>query len=59
MGKVADITVFDQQNITDRATYDNPFQKPEGIRHVFMAGQPAILDGAQTEQRLGEFLLKG
>lgn len=58
VGKVADITVFDHQRITDRATFDNPFQKPDGIQHVFMAGKPAILNGVQTEQRLGEFLLK-
>lgn len=57
-GKVADITVFDHATITDRATYDNPFQKPEGIVHVFMAGKPAVIDGVQTEHRLGRFLLK-
>ena len=58
VGKVADITVFDHQSITDRATYDNPFQKPEGIHHVFIGGKPAIIDGVQTDERLGWFLLR-
>lgn len=57
-GLVADITVFDPVNVTDKATYDNPFQKPVGIEHVFMSGQPALLHGQQTEHRLGQFILK-
>lgn len=57
-GMVADITVFDALNITDKATYVDPFQKPVGITHVFMSGKPALLHGQQTEHRLGEFLLK-
>jgi len=58
VGKVADITVFDPLNVTDKATYVDPFQKPVGIEHVFMKGKPALLYGKQTESRLGEFLLK-
>ena len=54
----ADITVFDGEKVTDKATYENPFQKPEGIHHVFMAGQAALLHGEQTDARLGRFLLK-
>ena len=57
-GKVADITVFDPNKVTDTATYVDPFQKPVGIAHVFMSGQPALLHGQQTEHRLGQFLLK-
>jgi len=57
-GLVADITVFDPENVTDKATYDNPFQKPVGIEHVFIAGRPALLHGQQTELRLGQFILK-
>lgn len=57
-GLIADITVFDPINVTDKATYENPFQKPVGIEHVFIDGQPAILGGQQTEYRLGQFILK-
>lgn len=57
-GMTADITVFDAETVSDTATYENPFQKPIGIHHVFMAGRPALLYGEQTEERLGTFLLK-
>ena len=57
-GLVADLTVFDPDTVGDKGTYENPFQKPEGICHVFMAGEAALLDGMQTEKRLGQFLLK-
>ena len=57
-GLVADITVFDWNNVTDKATYVDPFQKPEGIVHVIMDGKFAIKDGVQTEERLGKILLK-
>ncbi len=57
-GKVADITVFDPANVTDTATYADPFQKPIGIKHVFISGQPALLDGQQTDRRLGQFILR-
>ncbi len=58
IGLVADITVFDPVNVTDKATYTNPFQKPEGIKHVFINGHPALLYGQQTDRRLGQFILK-
>lgn len=57
-GMTADLTVFDPETVTDKATYENPFQKPEGIVHVFMGGKPALLYGKQTKERLGTFLLR-
>ncbi len=56
-GMIADITMFDPETVSDRATYENPFQKPVGICHVFMAGEAALLNGEQTEKRLGRFIL--
>ncbi len=58
VGLVADITVFCPHTITDRATYANPFQKPCGIEHIFIAGRPALQYGAQTALRLGDFILR-
>lgn len=55
---IADITIFDPINIVDKATYDNPFQKPVGIEHVFVGGKPALLYGQQTAERPGRFILK-
>ncbi len=57
-GLVADITVLDMEKVTDRATYADPFQKPEGIVHVIMDGKFAIKNGVQTEARLGKILLR-
>jgi N-acyl-D-aspartate/D-glutamate deacylase len=55
-GLVADLTVFCPKTITDRATYPDPFQKPVGIEHVFIAGRPAVLKAQQTDLRLGAFV---
>jgi len=57
-GLVADLTVLNMETVTDRATYTDPFQKPEGIVHVIVDGRFAIRDGVQTEERPGQILLK-
>ena len=54
----ADITIFDGDKIADRATYKNPFQKAEGLYHVIVNGEVAILNGEQTAARAGKFLRK-
>ncbi len=57
-GKAADITVFDPDAITPRATYLDPVQLAVGVRHVLVNGGVALKDGVQTEHRGGRFLLK-
>ena len=57
-GYLADITVFNEAEVTDTATFKNPFQKPIGIKHVIMKGRFAIKDGIQTEERLGDYILR-
>lgn len=57
-GKIADITVFDPDTITDCNTFKNPCIKPKGVLHVLMEGQFAVRDGEQTDQRLGKILRK-
>jgi N-acyl-D-aspartate/D-glutamate deacylase/sugar lactone lactonase YvrE len=55
-GAFADIAIFDEKQITDRATYENPFQYPEGIRYVLVNGQ-IVLDGTNhTAARPGRAL---
>ena len=39
-GAFADIVIFDCGKIIDRATYDEPFLKPEGINYVIINGSP-------------------
>lgn len=58
-GLAADITVFDPAVIAPRATYFEPIQLAQGVRHVLVNGQVALQDGEQTALRAGKFLLKG
>lgn len=57
-GNVADITVFDFDEIEDLSLFTNACVKPKGILHVFVAGFPSILNGEQTEHRAGKISLK-
>jgi len=52
----ADITVFDPDAIIDTATYTDPFSMPEGIRHVFINGVHAFVEGRFTGSRSGRVL---
>ncbi|MGO8989467.1 MAG: N-acyl-D-amino-acid deacylase family protein [bacterium] len=38
-GYFADLVIFDEARITDKATYENPRQFPEGVEHVIVNGQ--------------------
>lgn len=55
-GMYADIVLFDPEKIVDRATYDNPFQRPEGIHFVFINGTPAVWEGEITGKCTGRVL---
>jgi N-acyl-D-aspartate/D-glutamate deacylase len=46
-GYWADIVIFDPSAIRDRATYEEPFQSPDGIRFVLVNGRVAR-EGAQS-----------
>ncbi len=41
----ADIVIFDLNNIMDRATFDDPYQRSSGIQHVLVNGVPVIREG--------------
>jgi N-acyl-D-amino-acid deacylase len=58
-GFYADIVVFDKERIRDRATYRDPFQRPEGIEYVFTNGIPTLWKGELTENLPGRVLTKG
>jgi len=49
-GLAADMVVFDPVRVADRATYEQPFQYPEGIQAVVVNGVVSLRDG----QRLGD-----
>jgi N-acyl-D-aspartate/D-glutamate deacylase len=55
-GAFADVTVFDADQIQDRATYLDPHQYPFGIHHVIVNGVPVIRAGVLTGDRPGRVL---
>jgi N-acyl-D-aspartate/D-glutamate deacylase len=57
-GMAADVVVFDLEAIRDRATFTAPHQLSEGMVHVFVNGEAAILDGEFTGVLAGRVLRK-
>lgn len=45
VGADADLTVFDAEQVQDRATYEAPGTYAVGIRHVLVNGVPVVRDG--------------
>ena len=50
---VADVVVFDAENITDKATYVEPGHYSEGVVHLVVDGEQVIKDSAQTDAMPG------
>jgi len=55
-GNVADVVVFDPDTITDRATFESPRQRSEGIVSVLVAGRSVWEAREPTTERPGGFL---
>lgn len=58
-GYMADLVIFDDQRIKDRATFEEPFLKPEGIHYVLVNGSPAVWEGEATGATAGRVLRHG
>ena len=56
-GAFADIVVFDVERFKDRATYDNPKLKPEGLEHMFVNGVLTVFNNQLTGKRAGRALM--
>jgi N-acyl-D-amino-acid deacylase len=54
----ADITIFDLNQIKDRATYQEPRKEPDGIEFVIINGDIALKKGELINNRLGKSLRK-
>jgi N-acyl-D-amino-acid deacylase len=57
-GAVADVVALDPSRVHDRATFNDPHNAPEGIKHVFVNGQWTVRDGVHTGARAGRVLSK-
>ncbi len=52
-GYYADVVVFDQNIILDKATFEKPHQYAIGMEHVLVNGVPVIKDGEHTGAKPG------
>lgn len=57
-GYKADIIIFNQDKLSDRATYENPHQFPLGITSVMVNGRWAIRESTPTGIFPGKVILK-
>ena len=55
----ADIVIFDPDTVLDKATFDDPRQKPEGIVWVLINGEVAVEEGRITGEASGKVLRYG
>jgi N-acyl-D-amino-acid deacylase len=53
-GFAADLVIFDDATIADRATFEQPRQFPVGISYVIVNGQPVLAEGQMTAARPGQ-----
>ncbi|MGE3537565.1 MAG: amidohydrolase family protein [Candidatus Tectimicrobiota bacterium] len=58
VGQAADIAVFDAATVSDRATFDDPHQFPEGMQYVIVNGQIVVEHGVQHPVLPGQVLRK-
>lgn len=55
-GMDADLTIFDPKKIIDKASYSDPFQYPEGIEKVIVAGQIVVDKNQHTGIKAGRVI---
>nr|BBH85685.1 dihydroorotase [Thermosporothrix sp. COM3] len=55
-GKVADLVLFDEEAISDTATYNEPRRYPVGIEAVLVAGRPVLWQGQEHAIYAGRLL---
>jgi N-acyl-D-amino-acid deacylase len=54
-GGTADVVIFDSENFEDRATYQDPFKPPTGVKLVMVNGQVALDGGKLSSIPYGSF----
>ncbi|HXV86942.1 MAG TPA: amidohydrolase family protein [Gemmatimonadales bacterium] len=58
-GFLADIAIFDEAELRDMATYEEPHQFSRGTVHVLVNGRFALRDGAVTNELAGRPIRRG
>ncbi|MHA1669404.1 MAG: hypothetical protein ACTSV5_02375 [Promethearchaeota archaeon] len=53
---MADIVIFDPLKIKDTATYEKPYQLPEGIPHVIVNGIIVVQNGKKNKKAPGKVI---
>lgn len=56
-GYAADVVLFDEKTVTDRATYEQPHAYTTGISWVIVNGIPVVENSKHTGQRPGQLLM--
>ncbi len=55
-GMAADLVLFDEKTVIDRATFQDPKQYPSGIDYVIVNGKVVIDRGAHNGAKPGKIL---
>jgi N-acyl-D-aspartate/D-glutamate deacylase len=55
-GLKADLVLFDPQTVRDTATFEEPYQYPEGIAYVYCNGQRVVSPEGHTGALPGRVL---
>lgn len=55
-GMAADVVIFDEKLVADRATFQQPKQYPTGIHYVLVNGQIVLAQGKHSGLRAGQVL---
>jgi N-acyl-D-amino-acid deacylase len=58
-GALADLVLFDPDEVRDTATYEDPYQYPLGIERVWVNGRTVVRNGAPTGALPGRVLRGG
>jgi N-acyl-D-amino-acid deacylase len=58
-GMCADIVIFNEEEVDDAATFENPHQYAEGIDFVIVNGEIQLEKGARTQNLSGKVLRRG
>jgi len=58
VGAPANIAVIDPGSFTDQATFNNPLEKPQGVKWVIVNGRIAVEDGEVVDVNCGKMLLR-